>query len=118
MQTNNKLKKIKGDASFRSFYRKINNKKNSIIVYATKEKEKNLLIYDAINSLLIENDVLAPKLYKENYKKNFIDMFTLYIEKNYDLKDFSENQKTKFQKKAEENGRVPVFFMLKPKIRQ
>ena len=53
MQLNkSKLKKIKGDASFRSFYRKINNKKNSIIVYATKEKEKNLLIYDAINSLL------------------------------------------------------------------
>ncbi|WP_415323098.1 hypothetical protein [Candidatus Pelagibacter sp. Uisw_127] len=34
------LKKIKGDASFRSFYRKTNNKKNSIIVYATKEKKK------------------------------------------------------------------------------
>ena len=68
------LKKIKGDASFRSFYRKTNNKKNSIIVYATKEKEKNLLVYDAINSLLIENKILAPKLYKENYKKNFIEI--------------------------------------------
>jgi aminoglycoside/choline kinase family phosphotransferase len=68
------LKKIKGDASFRSFYRKANNKKNSIIVYATKEKEKNLLIYDAVNSLLIENQILAPKLYKENYKKNFIEI--------------------------------------------
>ena len=60
------LKKIKGDASFRSFYRKKSNKKNSIIVYASKDKEKNLLIYDAINSLLIENKILAPKLYKEN----------------------------------------------------
>ena len=68
------LKKIKGDASFRSFYRKKNNKKNSILVYATKEKEKNLLIYDAINSLLIENKILAPKLYKENYKQNFIEI--------------------------------------------
>jgi len=68
------LKKIKGDASFRSFYRKKNKKKNSIIVYATKEKEKNLLIYDAINSLLIENKILAPKLYKENYKKNSIEI--------------------------------------------
>ena len=68
------LKKIKGDASFRSFYRKTNNKKNSIIVYATKEKEKNLLIYDAINSLLIENKIIAPKLYKENYKQNFIEI--------------------------------------------
>ena len=68
------LKKIKGDASLRSFYRKTDNKRNSIIVYATKEKEKNLLIYDAINSLLIENKILAPKLYKENYKKNFIEI--------------------------------------------
>jgi aminoglycoside/choline kinase family phosphotransferase len=66
--------KIKGDASFRSFYRKKNNKKNSIIVYATKEKEKNLLIYAAINSLLIKNKILAPKLHKENYKKNFIEI--------------------------------------------
>ena len=69
-----KLKKIKGDASFRSFYRKKNNKKNSIIVYAIKEKEKNLLIYDAINSLLIKNKILAPKLYKENYIKNYIEI--------------------------------------------
>ena len=68
------LKKIKGDASFRSFYRKKNNKKNSIIVYAMKEKEKNLLIYDAINSLLIKNKILAPKLYKESYKQNFIEI--------------------------------------------
>ena len=68
------LKKIKGDASFRYFYRKKNYKRNSIIVYATKEKEKNLLIYDAINSLLIENRILAPKLYEENYKKNFIEI--------------------------------------------
>ena len=47
------LKKIKGDASFRSFYRKSSSNKKSIIVFASKEKEKNLLIYDAINSLLI-----------------------------------------------------------------
>ena len=45
-----KLKKIKGDASFRSFYRKKIDNRNSIIVYAKKEKEKNLLIYDAINT--------------------------------------------------------------------
>ena len=69
-----KLKKIKGDASFRSFYRKEQYNKKSIIVYATKEKEKNLLIYDAINSLLIKNKILAPKLYKENYKNNFIEI--------------------------------------------
>jgi len=69
-----KLKKIKGDASFRSFYRKRSNKKNSIVVYASKEKKKNLLNYDAINNLLIQNNVLAPKLYSENYKENYIEI--------------------------------------------
>ena len=41
-----KLKKIKGDASFREFYRNKENK--SILVISKKEKYKNLLIYDAI----------------------------------------------------------------------
>ncbi len=36
---------IKSDASFRKFYRKKINKKSSIIVYAKKEKIKNLLNY-------------------------------------------------------------------------
>ena len=74
LQTTNKLKKIKGDASFRSFYRKSSSNKKSIVVFASKEKEKNLLIYDAINSLLIKNKVLAPTLYSENYKKNYIEI--------------------------------------------
>jgi N-acetylmuramate 1-kinase len=69
-----KLKKIKSDASFRSFYRNRSNKKNTIIVYASKEKERNLLIYDAINNLLIKNNILAPKLYSENYKENYIEI--------------------------------------------
>ena len=84
-----KLKKIKGDASFRHFYRKTNDKKNSIIVYAKKEKRKNLLIYDAINSLLINNKILAPKLYKENYKKNFIE-----------IEDFGDDTLFKLLKKS------------------
>ena len=75
MKLNKKnLKRIKGDASFRIFFRKKSNKKNSIIVYTNKEKEKNLLIYDAVNNLLIKNNILAPKLYSENYKKNFIEI--------------------------------------------
>ena len=47
-----KLKPIKGDASFRKFYRKKNKNKSSIIVYSDREKIKNLLNYDAINLLL------------------------------------------------------------------
>ena len=69
-----RLKKIKGDASFRKFYRKSFNKKNSIIVYANKEKEKNLLIYDSINKILNKNNVKAPKLIKENYELNYIEI--------------------------------------------
>ena len=68
------LKKIKGDASFRSFYRKKNTKKISIIVTAKKEKKKNLLIYDAINKLLIKNGIKAPKLLNHNYHKNYIEI--------------------------------------------
>ena len=63
---------IKGDASFRKFYR--NKKNNSIIVYAKKEKKKNLLIYDAINKILIKNKILAPKLISQKYGKNYIEI--------------------------------------------
>ena len=69
-----KLKKIKGDASFRSFFRKKFDNTSSIIVYAKKEKEKNLLIYDSINKILIKNNILAPKLLNKNYSKNFIEI--------------------------------------------
>ena len=66
------LKKIKGDASFRKFYRnKIN---NSIIVFAKKEKAKNLLNYDAVNKILNRNKILAPKLLSQNFKKNYIEV--------------------------------------------
>jgi aminoglycoside/choline kinase family phosphotransferase len=68
------LKRIKGDASFRKFFRKKNKGPSSIIVYSKKEKLKNLLIYDSINKILRNNKILAPRLYKENYKKNFIEI--------------------------------------------
>ena len=68
------LKEIKGDASFRKFYRKRSKNLTSIIVFASKEKFKNLLIYDAINKILITNKILAPITYHENYNKNFIEI--------------------------------------------
>ena len=43
------LIRIKGDASFRKFFRKRNENYTSIVVFAKKEKFKNLLVYDAIN---------------------------------------------------------------------
>ena len=68
------LIQIKGDASFRKFFRKKNNKYSSILVFAKKEKFKNLLVYDAINKILNKNKILAPSLYSENYNKNYIEV--------------------------------------------
>ena len=68
------LKEIKGDASFRKFYRKRSKNFTSIIVFARKEKFKNLLVYDAINKILVTNKILAPITYHENYSKNFIEI--------------------------------------------
>jgi len=70
----NKLKKLSDDASFRSFYRNKNFKRSSVLVYCKKQKESNLAIYDAINNILINNKLIAPKLISENYKKNYIEI--------------------------------------------
>ncbi len=76
-----KLKSLSGDASFRKFYRY----NNTIIVASKKEIKKNLLIYDAINKILIKNKIKAPKLIRQNYKFKNIQIedfgnFTVYQE--------------------------------------
>ena len=68
------LTKIKGDASSREFFRKQNNNNSSVLVFAKKEKFKNLIVYDSINKILIKNRILAPTLYNENYNKHFIEI--------------------------------------------
>ncbi len=65
-----KLKLLSGDASFRKFYRR----KNIIIVLSKKDTRKNLLIYDAINKILIKNKIKAPKLISQNYKSKYIEI--------------------------------------------
>ena len=70
----NNLKKLSGDASFRSFYRKKNLKKTSVFVYSKKQKKINLVIYDAINNILINNKLIAPKLINKRYNKNYIEI--------------------------------------------
>ncbi len=80
-----KIIPIKGDASFRKFYRKKINKKSSIIVYAKKEKIKNLLNYDAINKLLLKNKIFTPKLLSENFFKNFIEIEDLGTKTIFDI---------------------------------
>ena len=72
MKNSKRLKKIKGDASFRKFYRDYLNK--SIIVFSRKEKTKNLLVYDAINKILKKNKILAPQILSQKYSKNYIEI--------------------------------------------
>ena len=95
---NYKIKKISGDASFREYYRVEKNKKTSIIVFAKKEKFKNLIIYSVVNSILNKNKILSPKLIKNFYKNNMIEITDLgnisfyeYIKnKNNKLEDYKK----------------------------
>ena len=70
---NKKVIRLEGDASERKFFRS----KNSIIIFSKKNKKKNLLIYDAVSRILNINGINAPKLLKNNYKKNFIEISDL-----------------------------------------
>jgi len=92
MKLSKDLKEIKGDASFRKFYR--NTKKNSIIVFANKEKSKNLLIYDSINKILIKNNLIAPKLLSQNYENNYIEIQDLGNKTIYQI--FLKNKKNQY----------------------
>ena len=91
------LREIKGDASFRKFFRKKKNNYTSIIVRANKEKFKNLLVYDAINKILIKNNISAPELFSENYDKNFIE-----------IEDFGE--KTLFKELKKKRKKNFLYF--------
>ena len=95
-----KLNEIKGDASLRKFYRNKDN--HSIIVYAKKEKVKNLLIYDAVNKILNKNKILAPKLINQNYKKNYIE-----------VEDFGDNTLYKVLKHTKTNKELIFIKILK-----
>ena len=66
-----KYKLLAGDASFRKFYRST---KNSIIVFSKKNEYSKLVAYDEINRCLNENGVQAPKLKKQFYNKNYIEI--------------------------------------------
>jgi aminoglycoside/choline kinase family phosphotransferase len=92
MKLSKDFKEIKGDASFRKFYR--NTKKNSIVVFANKEKSKNLLIYDSINKILIKNNLIAPKLLSQNYENNNIEIQDLGNKTIYQI--FLKNKKNQY----------------------
>ena len=90
----NKIKLLAGDASFRKFYRSSN---NSIIVFAKKNKHVNLVVYDAINRCLNKNKVNAPKLKKEFYNKNYIE-----------IEDLGDNSIFKILKKKK--NKLNIYF--------
>ena len=56
------------------FIEKKNYNQSSIIVFCKKQKKSNLVIYEAINNLLIKENLLAPKMINNNYYKNFIEI--------------------------------------------
>ena len=112
------LKPIEGDASFRKFFRNKIKNKSSIVVFAKKEKFKNLIVYDAINKILNKNKILAPNLYKENYKKGYIEIqdfgdntiFKILLKKkNNKIKYFKKILKTLMQIQSIKNKGIKDF---------
>ena len=93
MKIGKSLKKLKGDASLRTFFRNKKKNSSSIIVYANKNKRSNLLIYDSINQILLKNNILAPKLLSENYAKNYIEIEDFGDQTIFDLLKKSRTNK-------------------------
>ena len=93
-----KIRKISGDASFREFYKIEKNSKSTILVRANKNKFQNLIVYAAINEILIKNKIKAPKLIKESFTNNMMEIenlgntsFLEYIKKKkYKFNDYKK----------------------------
>ena len=126
---NFKLRKISGDASFREFFRLKKNKKSTIIVFAKRDKYKNLVVYSIINNILNSNKIYAPKLISNHYKKNFIEIsdlgnrsfFNVVLSKKKKINDYKsiikiifQLQKIKIKKKyklGKFNFKLPVYTL-------
>ena len=94
MRLNNKnVTKLEGDASERKFYRS----KNSIIIFSKKNKKKNLLIYDVINKILNSGGINAPRILKNNYKQNFIEVNDLGDTTLFKLLNNKKNKKNTYK---------------------
>ena len=88
-----KIKKISGDASFREFYKIEKNYTSTILVKANKDKFRNLIVYAAVNELLIKNKIKAPKLIQEYFTNNMMEIENLG---NYSFLEYIKNKKNKF----------------------
>ena len=88
-----KLKKITNDASFREFYRIQKNFTSSILVRANKDIFKNLIVYAAVNKILIANNIKAPRLLKEYFKNKMMEIEDLGTNSFF---NYIKNKKNKF----------------------
>ena len=120
-----KIKKISGDASYREFYKIKKNLKSTILVKANKKKYRNLIVYDAINKILIKNKINAPKLIQEYFSNNMMEIenlgdlsFLKYIKnkknKLHDYKKLIELiiklQKINFKKEIKfKNNKIKIY---------
>ena len=92
------MKLIKGDASERKFFRKRNNKISKIIIHSSINKRKNLLNYDSVNKILLKNKIRAPKLIRENYKNNLIE-----------IEDLGDKTLFKIFQKCKNNRKIKLY---------
>lgn len=65
---NSKIKEIKGDASFRKYFRVYQKDKSYILASAEKEKKSNILNYVLINKFLSERGINTPQVIDYDYK--------------------------------------------------
>lgn len=65
---NYKIKEIKGDASFRKYFRIYQKNKSFILASAEQQKKSNILNYVLINKFLRKQDISAPKVLDCDYK--------------------------------------------------
>ena len=87
-----RLKKISSDASFREFYRIQKNLLSSILIKTNKDKFKNLIVYAAVNKLLIDNKIKAPKLLKEYFKNGMMEIEDLGTHSFLDYIKYKKNK--------------------------
>ena len=96
MQT--KIKKISSDASFREFYRIQKNSKSTILVRSNKDKFKNLIVYAAVNKLLIDNKIKAPIFIQEYFNNEMMEIEDLGNNSFFDHIKYKKNKFSSYKK--------------------
>ena len=91
---NKKVIKLEGDASEREFYRS----KNSIIIFSKKNKKKKFTNLWCNNKILNSGGINAPRILKNNYKQNFIEVNDLGDTTLFKLLNNKKNKKNTFMK--------------------